>query len=162
VSDFAAGVSLRNVLLDLVIGFAVDKVAGKTLDLLVDVAGPVLMKQAMKFGKGWRKGAKETPALRAKAAAKPKQGHHLGTKYGEWGEEFEKIAGQYGFSLDDFVREMHHSGRHPAEYHEAMLKAWQDADKLANGDPFVFYGLILELLDDVEKHATVLLPEAWR
>ena len=48
IEDFAAGVSFRNVMLDLVIGFAVDKAAGKTLDLLVDVAGPVLRKVGRK------------------------------------------------------------------------------------------------------------------
>jgi len=48
IADFAQGVSFHSVMLDLLIGLAVDRVGGKALDLLVDVAGPVLRKVGRK------------------------------------------------------------------------------------------------------------------
>ena len=165
IADFAAGVSLRNIMLDMAIGFAVDKAGGKMLDTLVDVAGPLLKKQAMQFGKGWRKGSAEIAELRAKAAARPMQTHHGVPNGGQkWSGKYEEILDQYDLSVLDEWNErlMPHVGRHPDEYNKWIYQQLRDAHDYAQGDQGKFLAYMKNILDLVQQHPEMLLKEYWR
>jgi len=164
-ADFAAGVSLRNIMLDMAIGFAIDKAGGKMLDALVDVAAPVVSKQAAKFAVGWRKPAADIAELRARALARPMQRHHVVPKGGkEFGPKYEAILSRYNLSvLDEWnIRVMPHQGRHPKEYNKWILELLEKADDVACGDQGKFLEFIKPFLDNVQEHPEVLLKEYWR
>jgi len=54
---------------------------------------------------------------------KPKEDHHIATKYGEWGKKFKAIFDKYNIPMDDESNmvNLHHRGRHAKEYHELYM-----------------------------------------
>ena len=94
---------------------------------------------------------------------KPKETHHIATKYGEWGRKFKAFFDKYGISMDDRSNKvnLHHRGRHAKEYHELIYLFLQEFDSIADSDAEVFKGLLKFLGDWLKDHNDLLYPGGW-
>ena len=101
----------------------------------------------------------------------PEQYHHMATKYGEWGADFQALLDAYGFDLDvaDPTRSwnvfhMPHRGPHPVEYHQWVYESMELAAKTAGyGNTEEFLGLfdrwvVQRVLDD----PTIVRVAYWK
>lgn len=94
---------------------------------------------------------------------KPKEDHHIATKYGNWSQKFKAIFDKYGFSMDDEANmvNLNHRGPHAREYHGFIWDLLQDFDEIANGDKASFIDLLKSLGEYLKSHNDLLYPFGW-
>jgi hypothetical protein len=82
----------------------------------------------------------------------------------QWTPEFEDIADKYKLDIDGpwNTAQMHHQGRHPNEYHEWMLAAFDRADKFAKGNQQKFLGFLEPYFQAVRENPEVLMRRFWQ
>jgi RHS repeat-associated protein len=161
VENFANGVSMRSIMLELAIDIVAGKVGGAALDTLVDFAAPIIKSYSKNFGKGLRRAP---PVSKQKVAKKPDQNHHV-VAQGEkaFRDSYDEVLNKYDLSIDDEwnIVVMPHQGRHPKAYYMWVAEKLALADRIAQGNKKVFEDFMKELAEYVKKHPELLTKEYW-
>ena len=100
----------------------------------------------------------------------PEQGHHMATKYGQFGARFARIFARYGLSINAAwnVRMMPHRGPHPWSYHNWVMSNVTRADAEARLAPesqrqAVFEQLFKQYVTDVVmSDPTIVRVAYWK
>ena len=101
----------------------------------------------------------------------PDRYHHMATKYGEWGADFQALLDGYGLGLDVAdparswnVYQVPHVGPHPAEYHQWVYENMELAARAAGyGNTEEFKALFREwVVDRVRADPTIVRVAYWK